>query len=164
MLFLLTVSSYLKPLQSHNFYIFFTSDTGNVQLSWAHPQHPTRNLLWHIEYIHRFLISDCFYGPRYVRIFIYVYIPMFQSRWHVTRRMLCMSSGQLDSACIRSKKLYKYCSVSRTNRSFRVSGQQYIVTSSRVSLEFFCACFFLLSKILCPLTGIKWLTDCNGLS
>ncbi len=33
-----------------------------------------------------------------------------------------MSSGQLDIACIRGKERYKYCSVSRTDRSFHAAG------------------------------------------
>ncbi len=66
--------------------------------------------------------------------------------------------------CITGKKLYKYWSVSHTNRSFLVLGHQCIVTSRRVSFGFVCVWVFLSLKAVSTLTDIIWLTDCNGLS
>ncbi len=83
---------------------------------------------------------------------------MCQSILRVMFRMLRMSSGQFDIACIRGKKLYKYCSASRTNQSFRVLGYQCIVMSCKVSFEFVCACSFFNLKYSVPINW-HYLTD-----
>ncbi len=65
-------------------------------------------------------------------------------RRRVTCRLLCKrAQDSWTVRRIRGKKRYKYCSVSCTNRSFRVFRPQCIVTSHRFSFGFVCVCFFL---------------------
>ncbi len=59
------------------------------------------------------------------------------------------------------KYIYKYCTVSCTDRSFCVFTPQCIVTSRQCSILFWLCMFFLTLKAM---TAIIWLTDCNGLS
>ncbi len=47
---------------------------------------------------------------------------------HVTHRMRVRTQITWTWLCTRGKKLYKYCSFSHTNRSFRVLGHQCVVT------------------------------------
>ncbi len=47
---------------------------------------------------------------------------------HVTHRMCVHTQITWTWLCTRGKKLYKYCSFSHTNRSFRVLGHQCVVT------------------------------------
>ncbi len=47
---------------------------------------------------------------------------------HVTHRMCVRTQITWTWLCTRGKKLYKYCSFSHTNRSFRVLGHQCVVT------------------------------------
>ncbi len=73
----------------------------------------------------------------------------------VTRQQLWMRSGQLDITV--DQKWYKYCSVSCTDRSFRVFRPQCIVTSHSVSFGFVCVYCFSLKAV--STIDLHYMTD-----
>ncbi len=74
------------------------------------------------------------------------------ARTQVTHRMRARTQITRTWLCTRGKKLYKYCSFSHTNRSFRVLGHQCVVTMENcliwISLcMFFCIFFPLIETV-----------------
>ncbi len=126
--------------------ISFTSDTGNVQLSWALLSSSTTSGTWRVNSsgiqicIHIDASLATFYGPRYIRIYIYIYVYIYIYIYiYICARAVEVScTGCCGCAQDSSAELVIYLNL--------------------------CVHVFLLSKILCTLTCIIWLTDCNGLS
>ncbi len=76
-----------------------------------------------------------------------------RARWRITRRLLWTRSGQLDKfGGSEVNNFFKYCSVSCTERLFRILRPQYIVTSVYV----LCVCFCFTLKAVGP---IDWHYD-----
>ncbi len=77
---------------------------------------------------------------------------------HVTHRMRVRTQITWTWVCTRGKKLYKYCSFSHTNRSFRVLGHQCVVTMGNC-LIWISLCMFFFPLIETVTYTCHYMTD-----
>ncbi len=77
---------------------------------------------------------------------------------HVTHRMRVRTQITWTWLCTRGKKLYKYCSFSHTNRSFRVLGHQCVVTMGNC-LIWISLCMFFFPLIETVTYTCHYMTD-----
>ncbi len=80
------------------------------------------------------------------------------ARTHVTHRMCVRTQITWTWLCTRGKKLYKYCSFSHTNRSFRVLGHQCVVTMGNC-LIWISLCMFFFPLIETVTYTCHYMTD-----
>ncbi len=81
-----------------------------------------------------------------------------RARTHVTHRMRVRTQIIWTWLCTRGKKLYKYCSFSHTNRSFRVLGHQCVVTMGNC-LIWISLCMFFFPLIETVTYTCHYMTD-----
>ncbi len=81
-----------------------------------------------------------------------------RARTHVTHWMCVRTQITWTWLCTRGKKLYKYCSSSHTNHSFRVLGHQCVVTMGNC-LIWISLCMFFFSLIETVTYTCHYMTD-----
>ncbi len=84
--------------------------------------------------------------------------PPERAHTHVTHRMCVRTQITWTWLCTRGKKLYKYCSFSHTNRSFRVLGHQCVVTMGNC-LIWISLCMFFFPLIETVTYTCHYMTD-----
>ncbi len=141
-----------------------TDKLSNVKLSWAHSQHPARNASTTLE--HRYIYVDidrCVLLP--IETFANeasMYISLCARACYASRTG-CWERAQ-DSWTLPVSEVKNYINtvqfLAQTDRFVSYVSSR----AARFNLNFCVHVFFLLSKILCPLTCIIWPTDYSGLS
>ncbi len=104
-------------------------------------------------------------APRFRHALRQALTPRVNAAWatarahtHVTHRMRVRTQITWTWLCTRSKKQYKYCSFSHTNRSFRVLGHQCVVTMGNC-LIWISLCMFFFPLIETVTYTCHYMTD-----